>query len=386
MDSSFHYCMTYAAAREAGFSSYNAGQVALYAECVDESMGLNLIHKYSYKFTNLRRTRNTSPYEKDVGLQMTQHWTDDTRMRDLAGRGKSAGRSPEMMILMAFHFLPGLQSPSEVNTGIPIIDNTVLQYALSSEHRAVTLIAERENYRQGGGRKNLAAYNRKISRVGARMAAKTRGQKTKTDWKEMLITWPSSLSSKLMMQDTQEKVNAECRNNMKGDVINRLNLNRGINLRNPRMRPLGNIVKEKHINISVKDFLLALVGVRMHIYADTFAHQGFSGARSARINNAIIRQYRRICSIPDYTKVPDGIGAATRTKFYPKSIGKYWLMTPSGISHVGHGALGALPDYPNCIYKYTRPRDSKIIRRDNPPIYYQAYLHMKEELKKCPMS
>jgi hypothetical protein len=379
--------MTYAAAREAGFSSYNAGQLALYAQCVDESMGTRR-GKEGYRYTRLKEV---VPYEKNVGLQMTQHWVMDERQRDIAGGGgKAVGRTSDMMILMAFHFLPGMQSPSEVKTGIPIIDNTVKQYTLSSKDRLDTLRVERDAYEQSGNRRKVAAHDIKISRTARRMVDRATGTETKTDRKENLITWPSSVSSTLMMLDTLNKVDAECRNDMKGNVINALYLWRGTNLRDPRIVVLRDIVRDKRINISVKDFLLALVGVRIHTYADTFAHQGFSGARSGRINNAINRRYRPHCTIPNYTGVYDGVSLGeklqtARIKYITKNPKQlYWLVTPFGTGSVGHGALGAWPDYPNCIYKYTRQRDSKTIERHNPPIYYQAYLHMKKELEQLP--
>jgi len=38
-------------------------------------------------------------------------------------------------------------------------------------------------------------------------------------------------------------------------------------------------------------FVLALIGLRMHILADTYGHQGFAGVRSGAINDVYQFQY-----------------------------------------------------------------------------------------------
>jgi hypothetical protein len=117
-----------------------------------------------------------------------------------------------------------------------------------------------------------------------------------------------------------------------------------------------------HKPIDKSLFLNALVGIRLHVYADTWAHQGFAGPRSPRINDAA--NLKVGAGLEPEVSVVDH-KSAIDSGFGPKSA------LPA--SHSGHGNALRYPDYPAYHYSYVRPFDGKRIERSNPVEYSEAY-------------
>jgi len=114
-------------------------------------------------------------------------------------------------------------------------------------------------------------------------------------------------------------------------------------------------------------FAVMLLGIRLHVLADTFAHQGFSGYRTKKLNDA-------------------------RDLYYEKKIGKglekgKWMdvwdgRAPSGNvlgAHIGHGRVGTFPDEAPWKFAYVRGAyrsDLLQVKRNNPEIYAAAAQEM----------
>jgi hypothetical protein len=97
---------------------------------------------------------------------------------------------------------------------------------------------------------------------------------------------------------------------------------------------------------------LILIGIRMHVLADTWAHEYFAGTPNYWVN--------------DVSKVE-------------KENGKhYGLIGPTCYSmvYLGHAGAGHLPDYGYLSYKYTAKWSKEPIEIDNQSRFFEAFCQM----------
>ncbi len=110
----------------------------------------------------------------------------------------------------------------------------------------------------------------------------------------------------------------------------------------------------------------AMLGIRSHVIADLFAHEGFAGCRSVAIN-ALNH-------------------ANSLTK--PRKL-NYSLESPKGASFVktmrigrlGHGQAGQRPDEPFLNYRFQRKIDGRTFIKDNYDIFGEALMTVTQVLK-----
>ncbi|MFA8342358.1 MAG: DUF6765 family protein [Rhodothermaceae bacterium] len=127
-----------------------------------------------------------------------------------------------------------------------------------------------------------------------------------------------------------------------------------------------------------KEFSAELMGVTAHVYADTFAHYGFSGVSSTK--NQIINDSINVEVVnPDVKDYIEGKFKAFFDDFNPiyeniRSIISTAAETFSGA--LGHGAVATYPDRPylkwNFKYEYDRIDDLKLDTRDNKVTFMEA--------------
>jgi hypothetical protein len=128
-------------------------------------------------------------------------------------------------------------------------------------------------------------------------------------------------------------------------------------------------VKEK------QPYALQLIGIMAHVYADTFAHYGFSGISSRK--NMIDGDSFEFPSIDPKIKKHVDMKAERFRENYPKEEGllanvKSWFAeTLSGA--LGHGAAVTFPDRPYLIWKfiYEHPEKPSPLR-NNPETFLQG--------------
>ena len=109
---------------------------------------------------------------------------------------------------------------------------------------------------------------------------------------------------------------------------------------------------------------LAMIGIRMHVLIDTFAHMLYSGSAAWHVNDVAAQPEVRLSNgdflpvaIPAFTYTPQG--------FYYNSV-----------AYTGHGRMGHVPDLPWVTYRY-KPQWSKTpIVKDNPKEYRRAFQEM----------
>lgn len=132
--------------------------------------------------------------------------------------------------------------------------------------------------------------------------------------------------------------------------------------------PLAREMVGRHLSQHHQPYYLALMGVTAHVYADTFAHYGFSGvsSRRNRIANDSFRFDDLDPAIEDYI-------TGKAKKFFERfeaegglmeNIKSWFAETFSGA--LGHGAAATFPDRPYLVwsfeYEYPEVRQE---RRDN---------------------
>ncbi len=127
-------------------------------------------------------------------------------------------------------------------------------------------------------------------------------------------------------------------------------------------------------------------GLALHVLADTWAHRYFAGTPSLVINdtNRFFVELvpvegggfrERPVKFRHNPLVPDDLelGIYTNTAHQPSE---------SAIMNLGHGRCGHLPDYSFIRYRYAPAwNDYKMIVKDNPAEYYQAFCQMVYAMK-----
>lgn len=143
----------------------------------------------------------------------------------------------------------------------------------------------------------------------------------------------------------------------------------------------------KHDGVSY-DYLFQLVGLRMHVFADTWAHQDFVGDGVKALNDCL-GYYNFIekgeCLEQLNWSVP--IIAADKNMGYAPNV-----QLPR--AYLGHGRLGHFPDYSWCRYYYSpawmqasgspnpnsNANNVKMLVRDNPVVFHTAFFEMVKVL------
>jgi hypothetical protein len=118
---------------------------------------------------------------------------------------------------------------------------------------------------------------------------------------------------------------------------------------------------------------LQLIGLRMHVFADTAAHAYYAGTPAWHLNDAGAKVYD--LTVNPKNEVPwlpteGGEQSTPNTTIYYDSI-----------FYLGHGRMGSVPDYPWIKYEYSPKWSSAPIVKDNPVEYLKIFREMVTALK-----
>ena len=135
-----------------------------------------------------------------------------------------------------------------------------------------------------------------------------------------------------------------------------------------------------------------LIGVTMHVFADTWAHQDFSWSSDWRVNGYKNVKMNNIEYSIKWQEIhPDLKGRLPVREGDKELIGKefkgtvfHWtksehsphLSSQSNGSSTGHGQLGHIPDNSSLVWEYHPQWSDKPIIRNNPIIYFDAFIHL----------
>jgi hypothetical protein len=126
--------------------------------------------------------------------------------------------------------------------------------------------------------------------------------------------------------------------------------------------PFANLVLDDALAEPAGVFRLCRIGIALHAFADTWAHQHFSGKRD-RINNisalAICRNGRW--------------------------VRPFWnSLLLDILPRIGHPQASAYPDLPHLVWRYRRASGRRVFVRDNPVLFLQAARRIHERLLDAP--
>lgn len=141
----------------------------------------------------------------------------------------------------------------------------------------------------------------------------------------------------------------------------------------------NSILSEKMVNDTRKHrdqpYFLELLGIRMHVLADTWAHRYFAGTPSWWVNEAPKEVYdvsgRKEM---EYSLLKD----FSIKNFNQYMADNYYMATPpmlsfKSFSYLGHGRMGGVPDVPFMHYRYVPKWSNEAVEKDNREEFLLAF-------------
>ena len=137
------------------------------------------------------------------------------------------------------------------------------------------------------------------------------------------------------------------------------------------------------------------LGIAMHVYADTFAHQGFIGALSEgnRVENVTSGNSETDKKIRDASEKEFWDGVWTKTKAFAQFLSLFSQIAfrerKSLVSFyrefrnkrpLGHAAVDTFPDQPYLVWSYM-DWTGTLVKRDNPATFMQAFNMMVKAMQ-----
>lgn len=101
-----------------------------------------------------------------------------------------------------------------------------------------------------------------------------------------------------------------------------------------------------------REFELIKLGIALHSWADSWAHQGFSGSHSSKHND--IR------------------GIELYRNGHWQTLGKFKVLEYNMLPDIGHAEAGSFPDISHLRWRYIKESDGRIYERDNPAVFMEA--------------
>ncbi len=115
--------------------------------------------------------------------------------------------------------------------------------------------------------------------------------------------------------------------------------------------------------VSIDDKYAAKLGIRAHIIADLFAHEGFAGCRSRNINAL------------------NHANTLNKLSYDPDLAFPVSFLKVTRIAQLGHGQAGQRPDEPFIEYTFQRKIDGQKFKKTNMDLFGQALMTLTQVLK-----
>lgn len=320
MDQDFHYYGAYYAARLGGFNQADATHIAKASNFID------FLTNESYAGI-WRLVRESQPINDPEGYTVVGEVNNP---RYTFQGTLSSGAGPEDGLWCSYHFTPG-NYPDPAGTPTP-----------ANVHGAWVADALPPPFRENG-----ATHHTIRSCPGIEPQFRT------------LLNRPMSPLSRAMIMDTIRMAND---NTLLERILQ-------------RSAAGWELLQPNHKAANIARFRLMLLGARAHILADTWAHQDWSG-----LNHKMNTYWdvggsgwgRQSIDYKDTTDDWKNVVLSVTNHENLKAV-------PSGLSYLGHGWMGHLPDYSFIKYRYKpcwrRTNDAPFVR-DNPTEYRSAFLEL----------
>jgi hypothetical protein len=124
------------------------------------------------------------------------------------------------------------------------------------------------------------------------------------------------------------------------------------------------------IDARSKPYALHRLGITMHVYADTWAHQGFAG-----VNHPV----NQVHEVADFDGRPDSGFELRMKEFFSDVFDAVGSRFVSETLPLGHGAVLSYPDRPYLRWSYV-DCNGKRVERDNPKDFIEAAENMYKVL------
>jgi hypothetical protein len=140
---------------------------------------------------------------------------------------------------------------------------------------------------------------------------------------------------------------------------------------------------EHNLSLAERPYAAELIGITAHVYADTFAHYGFSGV-SSRWNKVHASMIKLEGLDP---KIEEYVGKKARDFFnkygdFGGLLRNFRTAVYEGIElasgALGHGSVATYPDRPYLQWQFTYERSEHENVRDNPKTYLEASQNLHE--------
>lgn len=134
------------------------------------------------------------------------------------------------------------------------------------------------------------------------------------------------------------------------------------------------------LNYEGQPCFLEMVGIRMHVLADTWAHCYFAGTPSWWINE-ISKEVYYTDNFIDENRRNQKVPFIQAKSIKELKLELPFVTTPSAIAfdsyvYLGHGRMGHIPDEPYMCYRYVPKWSNKEIVKDNVNDYMKAFRQM----------
>ncbi|SMF52272.1 DUF6765 family protein [Pseudobacteriovorax antillogorgiicola] len=117
------------------------------------------------------------------------------------------------------------------------------------------------------------------------------------------------------------------------------------------------------------------LGITMHVFADTWAHQGFAGiSHPVNIVNNILNWRGEI----DYD-LNDRVDDFYNRPYWKALVNKFKSVFLKEVAPLGHGTVLSYPDRPYLKWKYEDFR-GHVVERNNPETYMDAVVHLHKAM------
>lgn len=336
MDVDFHYYATFVAARLAGYSADESLVIATSAQMIDENAHHTVFEKQSNWFNsdnigkyvdNLGSIRVYDSAESNATLL---HTYQPIQSFQVTGDVGTSGEIYKQSIWAAFHFLPGnfkLQRGTDINK--------------DGLNDLVSPLWEQR-------------HHRKVEKYA--MSEKDAHYKTMNHFS--WLCRPHSPMAISIVNNCREMIHDN----------------------------KSHFYSENKLKLHSY-----LIGVTMHVFADTWAHQDFCYSSDWRVNGyKNVKMNDSEYSIKWQGVHPELIGRLPVREGDKNLIGNNFKgtvfhftrtehsphLSKSNDSSTGHGQLGHIPDNSSLVWEYHPQWSSTPIIRNNPIIYFDAFIHL----------
>ena len=138
----------------------------------------------------------------------------------------------------------------------------------------------------------------------------------------------------------------------------------------------NSILSEKMVNDIAKKkgeaYYLELLGIRMHVLADTWAHCYFAGTPSMWVNDAPQDVYYLNGEKMEFPIIKDW----SKPFAYNYFLATPPMPSPQSFAYLGHGRMGGVPDVPFMQYRYKPQWNNEDVVKNNPEDYMLAFRQM----------